>query len=358
MTDPTKSIKTKESLSEGAEAASRKRKRNRDNEDLEGVYMQRLAREEAKEEAQRQSDRQSKRQKQDDGDDEAEVSGVVEDEDVPDGNMDDLEDVVDVPQHETLAGEQGETEVEKASRTVFLANVSTTAITSKSDKKTLLTHLASFIPALAPNDPPHKVESIRFRSTAYSSNVPKKAAFAKKELMDTTTKSTNAYVVYSTNKAAREAALKLNGTVVLGRHLRVDEVAHPAKIDHKRCVFVGNLGFVDDDTQIKAAAAELAGKTNARPSKSQAGDVEEGLWQQFGTAGKVESVRVVRDPTTRVGKGFAYVQFTVSQARLLVLFPPQSVTNCSPLHRTKTELKLPSCSTTKSIHRCSLANSG
>jgi nucleolar protein 12 len=44
--------------------------------------------------------------------------------------------------------------------------------------------------------------------------------------------------------------------------------------------------------------------------------VEEGLWRTFGQQGKVENVRVVRDPKTRVGKGFAYVQFYVSSALL------------------------------------------
>jgi nucleolar protein 12 len=122
--------------------------------------------------------------------------------------------------------------------------------------------------------------------------------------MDSTTKSTNAYAVYSTKMAAREAVKRLNGTVVLGRHLRVDSVAHPAKVDHRRCVFVGNLGFVDDESKSPNADEDQPKKKNKPPS-----DVEEGLWVQFSKAGKVESVRVPRDAKTRVGKGFAYVQF-------------------------------------------------
>ena len=114
--------------------------------------------------------------------------------------------------------------------------------------------------------------------------------------------------MYSIRAAARESARRLNGTVVLDRHLRVDEVSHPAKIDHRRCVFVGNLGFVDDESQIKAVEDAESGR---KSRKTPAGDVEEGLWRQFMLAGKVESVRVVRDAKTRVGKGFAYVQFAV-----------------------------------------------
>lgn len=220
---------------------------------------------------------------------------------------------IETPQHESLATSKTTKEdpdLEKASRTVFLANVSTSAIKSKTAKKTLLDHLASFLACLPEEDTPHKVDSLRFRSTAFSSTgVPKKAAYAKKELMDSTTKSTNAYAIYSTQLAAREATKKLNGTVVLDRHLRVDSVAHPAKQDHRRCVFVGNLGFVDDMSTINAAEDE---ENNKRPRKAkEPADIEEGLWRQFGKAGALESVRVVRDKTTRVGKGFAYVQFQV-----------------------------------------------
>lgn len=202
----------------------------------------------------------------------------------------------DIPQHESLVTSREDLDLEKSSRTVFLANVSTTAIKSKEAKKTLMDHLASFTPSLSARKDRYGIESLRFRSVAFAaSGIPKKAAFVKKEIMDTTTKSTNAYVVYATQLAAREAATRLNGSIVLDRHLRVDSVAHPAKIDHRRCVFVGNLGFVDDETNIKAAWEE---EDNRRPRKARdSADLEEGLWRQFENAGIVESVRVVRDKT-------------------------------------------------------------
>ena len=219
---------------------------------------------------------------------------------------------IEIPRHKSLAASGIDTDLRKALRTIFLANVSTVAIKSKSARKTLINHLESFITTLPKQGVAHKVESLRFRSTAFSSTaLPKKVAYAKKELMDSTTKSTNAYVVYSTEIAAREALNRLNGTIVLDRHLRVDGVANPAKIDHRRCVFVGNLGFVDDESMIDATKDK---ENDRRPQKrKEPADAEEGLWRQFSKAGVVESVRVIRDKATRVGKGFAYVQFQVMQ---------------------------------------------
>jgi nucleolar protein 12 len=297
----------------------RKRKRKNDEEDLEGKYMEKLAREEEKEEEERQAERRLKRQKilatESQENDASDIEDPEASEQESEDGSDDGEKPArampsDVPLHESLMPNRDATELEKATRTVFLANVSTLAISSKTAKKTLLAHMGSFIsdlPAPLEGKPTHKVESIRFRSTAYAgSALPKKAAFAKKELMAATTKSTNAYVVYSTAYAAREAVKKLNGSMVLDRHLRVDGVAHPAKTDHRRCVFVGNLGFVDDESML-----DQAGENERKRSKIPS-DIEEGLWRQFSKAGTVESVRVVRDEKTRVGKGFAYVQFEVS----------------------------------------------
>ena len=288
----------------------RRKKRKREDEDIEALYLQRLEREEGKERARAYGERKAKRSEQDTSDNEKTRSTT----DVTSPASPDLDSegkdggISPPPLHETLAPTKVESELDKAARTIFLANVSVSAITSKSSKKVLLCHLSSIFKSLPQSKTPHKIESMRFRSTAFTGNVSKKAAFAQKDLMEATTKSTNAYVVYTTRIAAREAARKLNGTVVLGRHLRVDEIAHPAKIDSRRCVFVGNLGFVDDESQIKAAQKA---ETGNKQSKAKSGDNEEGLWQQFGNAGTVESVRVVRDSKTRVGKGFAYVQFTV-----------------------------------------------
>ena len=295
-----------------SEKRSRKRKRKDIDDNLEGEYLRNLAREEIKADAKRQKQkhiegpRPVEPEDQDDADEERSDAAIAEATKGAEGQSPPQR----IPQHETLGPSEADSDLEKASRTVFLANVSTVAIKSKSEKRILLEHLASFLPSLPKQDIAHSVESLRFRSTAFTdSAVPKKAAFAKRDLMDSTTKSTNAYAVYTTQLAAREATKRLNGTIVLDRHLRVDSVAHPAKQDHRRCVFVGNLGFVNDPNSMNATEDDA---NNKRPRKAkEASDIEEGLWRQFSKVGTVESVRVVRDKTTRVGKGFAYVQFEV-----------------------------------------------
>ncbi|KAI9897526.1 hypothetical protein N3K66_007382 [Trichothecium roseum] len=278
----------------------RKRKRKDDNDDLEERYLSKLAEEEE------DDNKPSKRQRGD----EAEQDG---------GKKEESEDE-EPPKHESLTQESEKSEMEKANRTVFLANVSTEAINSKSAKKTLLKHLGSAL------EEGEKVESIRFRSVAFATgSMPKRAAYITGQLMNATTKSANAYAVYSTPAAARKAAAELNGTEVLERHIRVDSVAHPTPTDHKRCVFVGNLGFVDDETTLTTGEG---GETVEKKRNKVPSDIEEGLWRTFSRQGRVENVRVIRDSKTRVGKGFAYVQFydanTVESALLLneKKFPP------------------------------------
>lgn len=308
----------------------RKRKRKDAGDEIEDVYMRRLEKEEAKEAEAAAKERASKRQKgeevdeeeSDDGNDGVDVRIEAEsDDDMPGADDDDDEDEDEdegekstkktrkaspPPKHETQAEE---TEITKANRTVFLGNVSTSAITSKSARRVFIAHLTSFFPEVQKKDPTakFKLESLRFRSTPYAAALPKKAAYAKKELMDATTKSTNAYAVYSSPVLSREAARRLNATKILDRHLRVDEIAHPSIVDHKRCVFIGNLGFVDDESNIQAANA-ADGREVRKPGKQPA-DHEEGLWRTMSRHGEVESVRVIRDSITRVGKGIAYVQF-------------------------------------------------
>ncbi|KFA71507.1 hypothetical protein S40288_08327 [Stachybotrys chartarum IBT 40288] len=264
----------------------RKRKRKDDNEDLEDKYLAELAKDGVAQPA------------EDTSKDATAENGQAKDNDESASEDEELV-------HESLAQESKPSDIEKAARTVFVANVSTEAISSKTAKKTLLNHLSSVLSKEVTQ--PEKIESIRFRSVAFSTgSMPKRAAYITKALMGATTKSTNAYVVYPTPAAARKAATELNGTEVLGRHIRVDSVAHPSPTDHRRCVFVGNLGFVDDETILNTntEGEPAQKKRNKVPS-----DIEEGLWRTFGKQGKVENVRVIRDPKTRVGKGFAYVQF-------------------------------------------------
>lgn len=277
--------------------SEKKRKRKDVSDDLEDRHMRKLMRDNKDKEP------SSKRQRGVNGESkESGVKGLA-------GSADEDSDDDARPVHESLAKDAQPADIEKANRTVFLANVSTDAVSSKEAVKTLRAHLSSILDETA--NPKERIESIRFRSLAFSSlALPKRAAYITGSLMDATTKSCNAYVVYSTPTAARKAISGLNGTKVLERHLRVDSVAHPGKVDHRRCVFVGNLGFVDDETVLNT---DKEGKTSSKKRYKVPSDIEEGLWRVFGEkAGKVENVRVIRDPKTRVGKGFAYVQFYVS----------------------------------------------
>lgn len=312
----------------------RKRRHRDDDENLEANYLERLVNEE---------EPSGKRRK-------GENAGNTSTQQLPkDSEMDDSDSGGDIPVHESVAAGPAVSELEKANRTVFLSNVSAEAITSRSAKKTLLNHLSSVLDKKA--DPPQKVESIRFRSTAFeTAGIPKRAAFIKKQVLEATTKSTNAYAVYSTTAAARIAVAQLNGTTVLDRHLRVDSVAHPSPVDHRRCVFVGNLGFVGDESVYNTKLDENGKEVMEKRKRTKTPmDIDEGLWRAFNKeAGKVESVRVVRDAATRVGKGFAYVQFYVGPS--LPHRPLVPATNF--LCRTPTPLNPRSYSTARSSHPC------
>lgn len=284
----------------------RKRKRKDEQDDLEAKYMRKLAEEEERE------DRKEKRRRGEAGQAiETPTDLEAEDKEVEIADQDEVADQDETPLvHESLQkpDDHVDIDLDKANRTLFLGNVSIEAITSSKAKKILISHLETPLAELDSSTGPHNIESIRFRSTPFSTGAkPKRAAFITKSVMSATTKSTNAYAVYSTPLASRTALKALNGTVVLDRHLRVDSVAHPAAVAHRRCVFVGNLGFVDDE---KVVDTNADGETVTKKRHKVPADTEEGLWRIFGEhAGKVESIRVPRDDKTRVGKGFAYVQF-------------------------------------------------
>lgn len=118
----------------------------------------------------------------------------------------------------------------------------------------------------------------------------KKVGFIQKDLHEERD-SCNAYVVYKTKESA-QSALALNGTCLAGKHLRVDSSTNDQKYDTKRSVFVGNLSFQAE---------------------------EEVLWEHFKECGEIANVRIIRDPATSFGKGFAYVEFKERAAVSLAL---------------------------------------
>ncbi|KAI9310440.1 hypothetical protein BX666DRAFT_2032824 [Dichotomocladium elegans] len=162
-----------------------------------------------------------------------------------------------------------EMEKEKSQRTIFVGNVPIQCA-EKPHTKALKRKFAEF----------GEIESMRFRSMAFSETIPRKAAFITKKFHSNRSV-TNAYIVYKSKEAA-DKALVMDGQVFMDKHLRVDNVAMPKPHDRKRSVFIGSLPF---DAE------------------------EEELWDFFKDCGTIESVRIVRDKKTNIGKGIAYVQF-------------------------------------------------
>lgn len=125
-----------------------------------------------------------------------------------------------------------------------------------------------------------KVASVRLRSLVVEKGkLPVRVAKRKQKQMTSST--VNAYVVFEEEEQA-EKALSLNGIMFSDRHIRVDLAGRAGDHTHRRSVFVGGLPYSTDDEELR---------------------------EVFTKFGEVESVRVIREPRTGLGKGFGFVTF-------------------------------------------------
>ena len=173
----------------------------------------------------------------------------------------------DDPQQDAKESGSGE---DQDSRTLFVGNVPV-----QTRDKTLKKLFTVFGP----------VQSVRFRSVATTSTMPKKYAISEKKFAEHC-KSKNAYVVFAKAESVQRAIAEGRQLEIEEHRLRLDRVG-PKQEDSKdrdlRSVFVGNIVFTAE---------------------------EDDLRKFFESCGEIESVRLIRDRQTRLGKGFGYVTFS------------------------------------------------
>lgn len=168
---------------------------------------------------------------------------------------------------------------EKLKRTIFVGNVNVTC-----------TKLAGYRELKAKFTKYGKIDTIRFRSMKMENPMSRKKAFIQGKF-DSAVDSLNAYVVFE-NEESVAGSLVENGSLLQGKHIRVDAATSEGKVDPKRSVFIGNL-----------------------PLKI----TEESVWTHFSQCGEVSAVRLVRDKATSFGKGFGYVEFKDKSAVSIAL---------------------------------------
>jgi nucleolar protein 12 len=168
----------------------------------------------------------------------------------------------------------------KNSRTIFIGNLPTSIISSTNTIKQLFKRYG-------------EIESIRYRSIAFDSKLPRKIAFSKK-MLHTNRDTLTCYIVFKQDQkkgdglTVAKESLEMNGHVFLDHVLQVDIAEKSVNnTDSSKSVFIGNLPF---DASIQT------------------------LHDFFAPCGDIAHTRVVRDRNTNIGKGFAYVQFKSSVA--------------------------------------------
>ena len=200
----------------------------------------------------RKSEKQSKVQKD-------------EDDDMPEVKFTQPSKKFKVQQEEMNRKKPKNEETEK--RTVFVGNLPT-EITAKKLKK----HFEQF----------GTIETVRFRGAARPDlKTTKKQAIIQKKFHEKRN-SLIAYVRFKEESSAKQS-VQLNGTSIEDKVLRVDLACKSEEtVDQSKAIFVGNVPFdIDEDAVIK----------------------------HFTKCGKIESVRIVRDAKSGIGKGFCYVNF-------------------------------------------------
>ena len=156
-------------------------------------------------------------------------------------------------------------DLERLSRTIFVGNVHISAT-----RKDLKKFFAKY----------GEIESVRLRSVPIA-NVKhsRKLAIVKRELHPERN-NMNAYVVFKEKENA-ERALESKGAEFKGMHIRVDIAGHK-ETDNKLSAFIGNLPFNIQEEEIR---------------------------EHFTQCGEVDDVRLIRDKSSGIGKGFGYVRF-------------------------------------------------
>lgn len=130
-----------------------------------------------------------------------------------------------------------------------------------------------------------KIDAVWLRCAATADPaMPKKVAVIKKEFHPDR-QSISAFVRFQNAESAK-AAISVTGCEFQERHIAISLLADSnIRKQLGLGIFVGNLPFGVDD---------------------------EALWLHFGECGKISDVRVIRDRTNGMGKGFGYVNFEVS----------------------------------------------
>ncbi|XP_078397825.1 RNA-binding protein 34 isoform X2 [Cetorhinus maximus] len=165
----------------------------------------------------------------------------------------------------------------KKNRTLFVGN-----LPSEYSKQMITAIFKEFGP----------IESVRFRSVARAEpNISRKLATIQRKIHPRRN-NMNAYVVFEqVNDAVR--ALTRNGCEIqTGFHIRVDLASRSNFHDQRKSIFLGNLSYEIGEDEVR---------------------------DHFSECGEIESVRIVRDRESGMGKGFGYVLFQSVDAVTLAL---------------------------------------
>jgi len=155
---------------------------------------------------------------------------------------------------------------ETEARTVFVGN-----LPSSTQKKQLKKLFSEF----------GQIDTVRFRGAARPDmKTTKKVAVIRHKFHEDRT-NINAYVRFRTVEEA-EKSCHLNGKEVEGHAIRVDMALASKNYDNKLAIFLGNLAFKVEEDEVR---------------------------KMFSKCGDIENVRLIRDASTGIGKGYGYVNF-------------------------------------------------
>lgn len=274
----------KKSRKEKAKMKQEKEEKKEDEEDeedpdLEARYFAKLEKSESKKEDEEEEEEEDK----DEVKDKEEVKGAEDEASRTEQEKENGQETKPAPEAKNI--NMKTEEMKKAERTIFVGNVPSAAMKNKQSIKKFKRVFTDYVKG-DPTIERQPIQSLRFRSLHTETGASRKAAYITKKVDENAV--VNSYIVFK-NEEDSLKAIKLNGVVFMDHHLRIDHLTHPRKQENRLCVFVGNLGFEEN---------------------------EESLWKFFSekledstSDSVVTNVRIVRDTKTNFGKGFAIVQF-------------------------------------------------